>query len=117
MEKVWYIGIQDKVEGPFTLDELLSDKRITLDTLVWKEGFSNWLPVRDVPELKGFFTKEAVSNEPESDEDGANKNSDAEALLREELVLRYSEDFPPFFLWLIIMICLLLYIFYHLQNS
>jgi len=41
MEKVWYILIEDIEEGPFSSRELFFDNRVTLDTLVWKEGYGN----------------------------------------------------------------------------
>ncbi len=55
MLKEWYILIAEKQEGPYSIADLRKDSRITPDTMVWKQGFEKWLPMRDVPELKNLF--------------------------------------------------------------
>jgi hypothetical protein len=40
--------------GPFSIDQL-KFKNITQDTLVWKEGQADWLPARDLSDLKDLF--------------------------------------------------------------
>lgn len=47
--------------GPFTLEELRS--KINSNTLVWREGMSQWDIASNVSELKGLFvTPEPISN-------------------------------------------------------
>ncbi len=58
MEKIWYILLSGKQEGPYSLMELRSNAKITPDTLVWKEGFAEWIPMRNVPELAQVFQDE-----------------------------------------------------------
>lgn len=43
-------------QGPvdtLTLQGLTATGQVTPDTLVWKEGLSAWLPIKDVPEISG----------------------------------------------------------------
>ena len=50
----WYVGINGVPVGPIRLSELRSKAAvgaITLDSLVWREGFEEWQPLRSFPEL------------------------------------------------------------------
>lgn len=40
--------------GPFSIDQL-RERNITADTLVWKEGMSDWLPAKRVSELDALL--------------------------------------------------------------
>lgn len=39
--------------GPLSLFEL-AGRLLTTDMLVWREGFSDWIPITDVPELEAY---------------------------------------------------------------
>lgn len=109
MEKIWFIQLDGHQEGPFSVDELRHDSRITPDTFVWKEGFRKWIPIRYVSELKNLF-KDPESLEPqESEEDkkiiGLRKGKD-------ELVLDLQKDFPPLLFWILIILIIASYLFY-----
>lgn len=104
MEKIWYIILNEKREGPYSLQDMRKDKRISPETLVWKEGFDKWIPIGEVPELKAVF--QDVIDEPE-DEEGAETQVPAD----EEIILQLKEDPPSFLRVLIILsICLLIYL-------
>jgi predicted Zn finger-like uncharacterized protein len=50
----WYVGIDGSPIGPLTLQQLkekAATRKATLDSLVWKDGFEEWKPLRDFPEL------------------------------------------------------------------
>ena len=50
----WYVAINGQQQGPFPqnhIQQMLASGVYTQDTLVWREGFQNWLPVSQVPEL------------------------------------------------------------------
>ncbi|HOG50147.1 MAG TPA: RDD family protein [Lentisphaeria bacterium] len=52
---MWYFGENDQQQGPVSLDELkamIRSGRLTVDTLVWRQGMSDWMPVQGVPELR-----------------------------------------------------------------
>ena len=46
----YYVLINGIKEGPFSIEELKS-KGISRETMVWKAGQSQWLPMYQVPEL------------------------------------------------------------------
>lgn len=50
----YYYSINDRQEGPVTLDEL---KRINISnkTLVWHEGLTDWVLAENIEELNDFF--------------------------------------------------------------
>lgn len=100
MKKVWYIQIDNRIEGPFSYDDLKNDRRLTPDSLVWREGFDKWLPISQVPELRHLFTDETPQPvEPLSKE--KKKTTD------ELIVLAMNQ--PPYLFWLLIALILLLY--------
>ncbi len=106
----WFIQIEGKQEGPFSFEELKRDRRITPDTLVWKAGFSNWLPIRKVAELRDLFKDE--ENENSSDEENEDK---ARTLSKKSLdndVLTLQYDPSHWIVWLIIILIILLYVLF-----
>lgn len=51
----WYIAIGGQQQGPFSQAQIqqgLATGIYTLDTLVWRQGFANWLTMAQVPELQ-----------------------------------------------------------------
>jgi hypothetical protein len=53
---MYFIIKDNKKEGPFTLDEMLN-LMLTDETLIWKDGKSDWSKISDFPELKYFIIK------------------------------------------------------------
>jgi predicted Zn finger-like uncharacterized protein len=50
----WYVGISGVPVGPVRLTELRAKAatgQVTEDSLVWREGFEEWLPLRTFPDL------------------------------------------------------------------
>jgi hypothetical protein len=50
----WYVGINHVSVGPLRMSELHSKAAVgavTPDSLVWRDGFENWQPLRTFPEL------------------------------------------------------------------
>lgn len=109
MDKIWFILIEGKKYGPFSIEELKADVRITPDTLVWRDGFPNWVPIRAVKELKEVFEDEeesyALGEKPEK--------AKKAPVPGDELVLPY-EGLPPSLLYWLLIICLIfLYLLIH----
>jgi predicted Zn finger-like uncharacterized protein len=51
---VWHVVIDGEQFGPYVpeqIGELLANNQIDWEAYVWREGFDNWLPACDVPEL------------------------------------------------------------------
>ena len=107
MLKEWFISINGVQEGPYTVLELHHHMDVTPDTLVWKEGFSAWIPIRDVPELKDVF-----KDDPESVplEDLVKEvKKPAFNLQQDQDTLTIQHDPVQFFLWLLVIILFILY--------
>lgn len=54
-EKIYYVVLDEKSTGPFTLDEVILNPALTPDTLVWKPGIDNWIAAKMLPELEPAF--------------------------------------------------------------
>lgn len=108
MAKKWFILIEGKKEGPFTPGELQQDPRVTLDTLVWKEDFLDWVPIHHVPELKALF-EEKPPQEPEEVEEQPEID-----LGPYQMVLAAQQEPPHLLIWFILACLIMLYVFFHL---
>ena len=51
MNEIYYIAVNGRREGPFTLEELRS-RHLAGETLVWKTGMPTWSKAVDFPELR-----------------------------------------------------------------
>jgi len=59
-ERVWYVAIEDAQVGPINMaevEERWDSKEIDEDTLVWKAGMADWIPLVDVQELAYLITE------------------------------------------------------------
>lgn len=102
MDKEWFLLIDNVKEGPYSIDDLRGDRRVTPDTLVWKPGFETWIPIRNVSELKSLF-EDKEKNEPEEEEP-------AKTSLPKNDTLAISME-PPYF-WIIIALIVVAYVLY-----
>lgn len=51
----WFVAVDGKSLGPFTLQQILAglaSGQYTASTMVWRDGFADWLPAGRVPELQ-----------------------------------------------------------------
>lgn len=111
MEKIWYILINESEEGPFTAKELWFDSRIDLETLVWKEGLSDWTPLKNIRELRKYFEPEEPSQKRD---EKADKNKTCG---QGEIALDYSHDPNFFFFFIVIALLLLCFLLYYTQYA
>lgn len=102
MEKIWYIRFGSIQEGPYSVQDLKRDPRVKPDHLVWKKGFSHWIPIRDVLELKVVFE----DDEPVEEE--TNKELPATRIQMDELALDMRQEPPHFYYWYIFILLALL---------
>ena len=54
----FFIAVDGKSQGPFdvaTLRTRVTEKVLTADTLVWREGMAQWAPARTVPEVAALL--------------------------------------------------------------
>jgi hypothetical protein len=110
MKKEWYILIEGKKEGPYSIGQLRLHPKFTPDTLVWKEGFLNWVPAGQIKELDNAFKDEKKELQV-----GFKQVEDNLRLTEVILTARLN----PFFIawWFFIILIVLLYSFYRLYFS
>lgn len=101
MEKIWYIILDGATLGPFTELELRRKVGITPDTLCWRDGFADWTPMRDVPELKKVFEDDEPL-EADDEEDGISKENGGDA----EVALAVKD--PNYVFWWLVIAALIL---------
>jgi len=73
MDKIWYIKIEEEPEGPYSVEELRWDSRVSPSTLAWREGMPAWLPMRQIPELVVLFSDEDDSGSGAEEGQGGEK--------------------------------------------
>lgn len=55
---VYYVAVQNNQQGPFGMDvltQMVKGGSLTQDTLVWKQGMSNWQKAAEVSEVAALF--------------------------------------------------------------
>lgn len=107
MDKVWFIIIDNKKEGPYHIGNLKRHLRLTPDTLAWREGMAQWLPIRQIPELKDIFQDEQPE---ENTEDTVAPKLTVAKTEEDALALRYEP--PSFYFWLLMGALIILYTLY-----
>lgn len=63
-DPVWYVAINEQQVGPISMVELSErwDRReVDGDSLIWKSSLSDWMPVRDVPELRSLVSSKSAA--------------------------------------------------------
>jgi len=102
MTKEWFLLIDSTEEGPYDLDNLKRDYRITPDTLVRKTEWTFWKRICDVEELQELFPEEEPAPPPIAEEEGL----PAASL---DLALALKRDPPQLLIWMIVIFLLILY--------
>ena len=54
----WHVAINDVPVGPIKRDEIarkIGTGQVTGDSLAWREGFDDWRPLRDIPQLASLL--------------------------------------------------------------
>lgn len=108
-KREWFIIIENRQEGPFSLKDLKRDVRLTPDTLIWREGFNEWIPARFVSELEEIF-----KDKPESKPVHELIKKPLKTDLGQEnpATLTFQYDPYQFLLWILLLLTILLYFFY-----
>lgn len=104
MRKEWYIRIEGASEGPYSISDLKKDPRLTPDTLAIREGMQNWLPIKDIPELKEIFEEKKTGTEEEK------KPEEEEEVAGPERILEMSPD-PNYLFYIILVVVLIVLLF------
>lgn len=112
MKKIWFVEIAGKREGPYSVLELQRHPNITPNVLAWREGFSQWIPIRLIPELQCLFKEEE-----EPDEEEPAPSVTPLSIIDEEMAMTLGYDPSFFYFWLLIITLLVMYYFYRMQLS
>lgn len=107
MDKIWYIKIRGKQQGPYSIEQLKRMHEVNPDTLAWYPKFQSWIPMRFIPELKKLF--EDADN---TEQDHLPKEKDQK--LTNELVLELQTDPPLLPVWFFIALTLIGLLLWHL---
>jgi predicted Zn finger-like uncharacterized protein len=62
VDAIWHVVVNGEQAGPYTpsqLSSMLSASQLDWEAYVWCEGFENWLPMRDVPDLVAAISGQA----------------------------------------------------------
>ena len=59
---IYYMVVDEKSTGPYTLDEITLHPALTPETLVWKPGIDNWVAAKTFPELMPAFINQPDQN-------------------------------------------------------
>lgn len=114
MEKLWYIKIRGKQQGPYSVNQLKNHLEVTPDTLTWYPPFSDWVPMRIIPELKAVFEDEDSSQDEQEDNE---LEVSKKKKFSGELVLDLQRDQPPIHLWLFAALAIIALLLWHLLNE
>jgi hypothetical protein len=61
-DQIWFIYLADHHEGPFTPAEVaakVAAGAVTAQSLGWKDGMAEWVPIESIPELSAALTASA----------------------------------------------------------
>ncbi len=67
-DAIWHVVINGEQAGPYApsqLGEMLTAGHLDWEAYVWCEGFDNWLPMRDVPDLVAAITGQGQQEQAE----------------------------------------------------
>ena len=106
MEKIWYILLEGTGFGPLSMLEIRCHPGVTPDTLVWREGFDQWRPMREVEELKDVFKD--PEDLPPIIENPKEVVPEVKGL-QEELALDWKFPPPLYLLFLLLLLTLFMY--------
>lgn len=106
MGKEWYIQVDGKPEGPYSLEELRAHPRVTPDTLVQRKGTSEWTPAGKVKALKKLFQDEP---KPSDEEEKKKEEALPSRVTPNGLVIDLRRDPPHLFFWIVLVLIFVLY--------
>jgi hypothetical protein len=109
----WFVIINQKKKGPFTLLQLKAEKGITPDTLAWRQGMASWTQIRYIPELAQLFKDE----NPHQEEEGELAASFRTGASTEGAAITLSHSDPPWRFWLLFFAIILAYALFQMFVS
>lgn len=108
---MYFISRNNTKEGPLTIEQL-KDLKLDEDTLVWKEGMSNWSKIIEIEELNGYYTKNPPPLPGENE-----KQDELNILETENLQMKIKVPLFAIALVLIILFVILSYVVVKKQSA
>ena len=110
-QKIWFIYLTDHHEGPFTpaeVAEKIGQGMLTAQSLGWKDGMPEWLPIESIPELSAVSGGDAPAPLPAA-EAGQGLALVPQEYAREEiaagrLALALDKPWPARFAYYVVML-------------
>lgn len=65
--QIWHVHLQNQQYGPYSVDQLrnmVSERRLSPDTMVWRNGMANWARADQCVELQQLFQQAGVGTPP-----------------------------------------------------
>lgn len=73
----YYMVVDEKSTGPFTLAEVILHPQLTPETLVWKPGIENWVAAQTLPELAPAFASQYRQRQAQTPPEYINPNQES----------------------------------------
>lgn len=115
LKKEWYIIVDNRQEGPFSLMDLRRDPRFTPDTLTWKKNFKEWIAARYVPEMREVFADEVIRKPPLKP--AIPKGLDSDLGQESQATLTLQQDPSQMILWILVILLIFLYTYFQLADK
>lgn len=117
MKKIWFIDVDGKLIGPFTVFQLRNFPGLTPDTLVWREGFRYSLPIRSIPELRDLFEdSEPLNPDEEEGESEPTRVKFSKGPTADEMALDLRAAPPSWIIPILLALLFILLAFYFMNN-
>ena len=114
MDKIWYIYVNGSKEGPYDVQNLKQHPKLTPDTLAWKQGFNQWVPIRSILELREIFKDEKGKEEEPNEEEIFPENV---AKKTEDEVVALNYEPPSSYFWILVAVLIIFYTLYLLYQG
>jgi len=104
MIREWFIKVDGEAQGPYSIQDLRQDPRVTPDTFVRKQGWAHWRRLSDVKELQEVFEGPKPGPLPPP------TGTTVSPILDEEFTLAMETEPPQLWLWFLFGLLVLVYV-------
>lgn len=112
-KKEWFILINFVEEGPYSINELKKDLRLSPSTLVRRKDMKEWQAIGSIAELKDVFK----DDERDILEEAPDHSKEYEDMPDSQLTLTVQSDPGNFIIWLIIILVIIIWVYFQLKYN
>lgn len=91
----YYMVVDEKSTGPFTLAEVILHPALRPETLVWKPGLENWVAAETLPELVPAFTSQQKQHSYHTPPEYTSQNPEAHNPFANNPQYQPGHSYPP----------------------